>query len=129
MSDPILKELQRRIENLGTDLTRLARRVAGNEQSTMKNWGFSPRLPDSATTNVYFAVTPSSSSWPGGAPSGGTPGSFTANVYKISGGAYVLVASSATIYNGYPSSPDVSKTVALGANGDGTYSVIGESCT
>lgn len=129
MNEPLMREIQRRLEQLGAQETRLAQRVAALEQSAQKQWGLMPpQSGGSGGGGVMFAVTPSSGSWPGGAPPGGTPGHFTTDVYQIAGGAYDLVASGATVYNGYPSSPGVSKVVTVEANDDGTYSVVGESC-
>lgn len=63
-----------------------------------------------------------------GAISAITPTSTTGDVYKIAGGATVLVQTAGTIYNGLPSATDSAKRQILGANGDGTWSVISQSC-
>ncbi len=57
-----------------------------------------------------------------------TPTSTTADVYKIVTGALVLVTAGATIYNFLPSATDSAKRQVLGVVGDGTFTVISQSC-
>jgi hypothetical protein len=121
--ETLWRSLQRSIASLTTRADgqdALARQSSGVQY----NWD----TPGGGGTTVWFCLTPSSSSWTGTALPGGSPVSFVADVYKLSGGAYSLVTASATVYNGYLSSPANSKMVTVGANGDGSYTLIGESC-
>lgn len=116
----LLRNIQSILGRLDTleQLSRLANGVA-------YNWG-----GGGGGGQTYFAQTPSSGSWgaTGTFPSM-TPGSFTADVYRSTSGSLTLVASGATCYCYYPSSPGTSKIITLGSNGDATYSVLAESCT
>jgi hypothetical protein len=58
-----------------------------------------------------------------------TPTSTTAAVYKVSGGALVLVDASATVYNFEPDPTDSTKRQPLGKNADDSYSVLTQSCS
>jgi hypothetical protein len=59
----------------------------------------------------------------------GSPSSVSSqSVYKISAGAWVLVSSSATVYNGTTNSVASGKTAICEPNDDGTYSAIGVAC-
>ena len=64
-----------------------------------------------------------------GAPAGGTPGSASLSIYQLVGGSYTSMGT-ATVYNCYLSATAASvKVLTVGTNGDGTYTVLGESCT
>lgn len=58
-----------------------------------------------------------------------TPSSTTADVYGSLGGALSIVTTGATIYNYLPDPTDNTHRQVLGSNGDGTYSVISQSCS
>lgn len=83
---------------------------------------------------VFVAVTgaggiPQASARP---DASGTPGSATGlSVWAIVGGTYYQVANaSATVYNPYLSATAAAvKVVTVAPNGDGTYTLLGESCT
>jgi len=123
--ETLVKWVQDRLRSLTNRVDALDNSV--RQMSGMQyNWGGG----GSGGPGVMFCVTPASGSWASaGPPPGSSPGGpFTADVYKISGGGYVSVAGSASVYNGFPSSPGNSKVVAVCPNGDGTYSVVGESC-
>lgn len=62
--------------------------------------------------------------WPSIAPT-----STTADVYAESSGSLSKVASAATVYNFGPDATDVTKRQYLASNGDGTYTVVGQSCS
>lgn len=77
----------------------------------------------------YVCMTPASGSWEAtGTWPTSTPGSFTADVYKVVGGAHTLVVEDATIYNDYFASPANSKLVTITPCGDGSFGILGESC-
>lgn len=54
--------------------------------------------------------------------------SSTADVYKLVSGSSTLAATSATIYNTYGAATTSGKALTVGSNGDGTFTVIGQSC-
>ncbi len=58
-----------------------------------------------------------------------TPTSTTGDVYTSASGALTLARAAATIYNFSPDPTDPTKRQFLGSNGDGTFTVITESCT
>lgn len=72
----------------------------------------------------HLALGASSGSWPSI-----TPSSVVSDVYKITSGAFSLVGSGLRIYNGLPDPTDATKRQILGSNGDGTYTVISQSCS
>lgn len=78
---------------------------------------------------VFFAnhlnLAAATGTWPSITPAG----PVTADVYKVGGGAMVLVQAGAAIYNALPDATDNTKRQVLGPNGDGTYSVISQSCS
>jgi hypothetical protein len=51
-----------------------------------------------------------------------------ATVNALVGGSTSLVTNNATVYNQMQSATVVTKTIMLGANPDGTYSAISQSC-
>jgi hypothetical protein len=55
--------------------------------------------------------------------------SFTADVYQMTGGAYVKIVAGATNWNGFPASLAASKVCALVADGTGDWVVYSQSCT
>jgi hypothetical protein len=55
-------------------------------------------------------------------------GSATASVYALSGGTSTQIATGATIYNTYAAATTSGKPLTVGANGDGSFTVIGQSC-
>jgi hypothetical protein len=55
--------------------------------------------------------------------------STTGDVYAIVRGAWKKVATNARIYNGMPNATDNTKRQILASNGDGTFTVITQSCT
>lgn len=57
-----------------------------------------------------------------------TPSSTSATVYAASGGSLSSLGS-ATIYNFGPDATDSTKRQILAKNADGTYTVVGESCS
>jgi len=84
----------------------------------------------SSGEGVFWCAPSSSIPAASGVPGTGTPGGpVTANVYQMQSGAYVLVASSASIYNGMLSATIAGRVLAVCLNGDGTYSAPGQSCT
>lgn len=129
MFDPIVRELQRRIEELSASYFRLERRMAGNEQSLAKNWANTPQGgTSSTTTTVWFCEAPSAVT-AGTVLPGGSATSFTADVYTLTGGSYVLAETDADCYHPWPSALTSGRQLALGKNPDGSYSVLVQSCS
>ena len=127
-----LFQLESRFERLRLLVTELQKAV-NNALQGLRN--VQSNLPFGSGTSpgvIYVAVTgsggiPAASA----APLSGTPGSATGlSVYLISGGTYTLVTSTATIYNPYLSATaSAVKVLTVCPNGDGTYTLVGESCT
>jgi hypothetical protein len=81
-----------------------------------------------AGADVYVACPAGSISPASGCPGAGAPGLGTADVYVISGGAYVLQTPGATIYNAMPDATTGGWLLILGLNPDGTYTAISQAC-
>ncbi len=123
-----LRQAQERIEYLFRWVQRLQDQLrAANQgvQAAFQQFGDSTPSND---TDVFFADHLNIAACPG-LLTVATPTSTTGDVYKIAGGAFVLVASGATIWNGLPDPTDNTKRQILGSNGDSTYTVKSESCT
>jgi hypothetical protein len=85
-------------------------------------------LPQEAVGAWYCepssGVTGATGTWPAL-----TAVSFTADVSQQFNGNLTKVASSATIWNGYPASLVANKVCTVRPDGAGDWSVIGQSCT
>lgn len=86
--------------------------IAGGSNGTT-GWYVANHLNLTAATGTFPSITPTST---------------TAAVYVESGGSLVEVSASATIYNFGPDATDSTKRQYLAPNGDGTYSLVGQSC-
>ena len=126
-----LDSLEGRFERLVVDVKQLGKQInALNSQIVLVQGQTSGG--SSGTGSIYVAVTgsggiPAAS----GAPGTGSPGSASGlSVYLVSGGAHSLVSGSATVYNPYLSATaSAVKVITVGPNGDGTFTLLGESCT
>ncbi len=131
MNSNRLDQLEARFERLRLDLQDTQRKLTQALQQ-IRNAQVKYVAPGGGSGTVYVAVT-GSSGIPAASstPSGGTPGSATGlSVYAIAGDSYNLVSPSATVYNPYLSATaSAIKVVTVGPNGDGTYTLLGESCT
>ncbi len=58
-----------------------------------------------------------------------TPDSTTADVYTSASGVLTLAKSGATILNWLPDASTPANRQILASNGDGTFSLVGESCS
>ncbi len=126
-----LDQLEARFERLRLDLQDTQRKLTQALQQ-IRNAQAKYVAPGGGSGTVYVAVTGSGGiSGSSAAPSGGTPGSAAGlSIYAISGGSYNLVSASATVYNPYLSATaNEVKVVTVAPNGDGTYTLLGESCT
>ncbi len=125
-----LDQLEARFERLRLDLQDTQRKLTQALQQ-IRDGQAKYVAPGGGNGTVYVALTgsggiPAASS----TPAGGTPGSVSGlSVYQISGGSYNLVSTSATVYNPYLSATaSAAKVVTVSPNGDGTYTLLGESC-
>lgn len=85
-------------------------------------------MPTSGGVPCWFIPASGMAAASGNAPSG-TPTSLTnQTVYRLSGGSWQTVTSSATVYNPIPSALASGKMAAILKNVDGTYSAITQSC-
>lgn len=116
-----------RLEYLLRLVNNLTAQLQGNRQAIQ---GTYQRPDDTGTTGggAFFAdfLTLGGCA---GALTGATPTSTTGDVYRIDSGAFVLVASGATILNGLPDATDNTMRQILAQNTDNTYTVTGQSCT
>lgn len=88
----------------------------------------------SSGPGVYIFAAPSSGgingATGGAAPPDGVPGIVTGQtVYKLVNGNYIAVSTNATVYNPYASAVAASNVCTLAANGDGTFTVLAQSCS
>jgi hypothetical protein len=89
-----------------------------------------PATTSGGSGGMFYCAPSGSIAAASGVPGTGTPGGpVTANVYRITGGAYVLATASASIYNAMLSATTASRVLAVSDNGDGTYTAISQSCT
>lgn len=123
-----LFQVEERIGQFIRDLQDLLNRLVRLEQNPWLQQG--PASGGSSGTSVYVCVPGTAIAAATGAPGSGSPSSITnQTVYLISGGSYSTVSTTATIYNAYLGSVVSGKVCTLGPNGDGTYTVLGQSCT
>jgi len=129
MHDVLLREIQRRLEQLSAAFSRVESRMAAAEQSQQKQWGLMPpQSSGSGGTQIFQAQTPSSGSWAASGTFAYTPDSFTASVYTLDGSPTV-VTSSATVYYHSTTVLESSTVVLVKLNADNaTYSVINVVC-
>jgi hypothetical protein len=126
IEDRIL-QIERRLESLVRQIQDLIPQLRAAAQ-TARN-AFQQYQPGSGGggSPLYCIVS-------GGLAASGTIGSgsptslASQSVYSITGGAFVLVSSSATVYNGLPDAISSSASCILLANADGTYSIIAVAC-
>ena len=126
-----LDQLEARFERLRMELQDTQRKLTQALQQ-IRDGQAKFVAPGGGNGTIYVALTgsggiPASSS----SPPGGTPASAAGlSVYQITGGSYNLVSSSATVYNPYLSATaSAAKVVTVTPNGDGTFTLLGESCT
>lgn len=123
-----LSQLEARFERLQLDNQDLRRKLTQALQY-VRDLQARPAGGGGSGTAVFVAVSPGGGiAAASAAPAGGTPGSATCTVYKIVGGSYTSI-SSATVCNPYRDAVGASKVITVAPNGDGTYTVLGESCT
>ncbi len=115
-------ELERRIEELAARLARAEALATQNGQSLASVW--SDRSGGGGGRTFCCQETVGA----GTAPGGGSPATTTTEVFEIIAGTYVSVGTQ-TICNAMQDATDGSKTQILTLNGDGTYTVVAESCT
>jgi hypothetical protein len=114
-----LGQLEARFERMRLDLQDCQRKLTQALQQIRDGQAKYTPSNGSGACTVYQV--------PGGLviPAGG---SATANVYALSGGTSTLVATGATVYNTYAVATTSGKPLTVGANGDGSFTVIGQSC-
>ena len=95
---------------------------------TPNGWAIGADVAD--TAGIYFCLTPSSGTWgaTGSWPTL-TAGTFTADVYEAEGSTLTKIATSAAIFNWFPSTPANSKVTMLFLDGTGSFVVGPQSCT
>ena len=123
-----LQVLTQRVETLYRQVISLADQIKAANQGLRASYQ-QPTNTTSGGGGMYYCAPSGSIAAASGAPGGGTLSSTTANVYKITSGAYSLVASGATIYNPMLSATTAGRVLAVADNGDGTYTAISQSCT
>ena len=123
-------EIERRIGDFEIRLGQILQRLTGVEQATAKQWGQQGGFGGGGV-GVYVAITGSGGiAAASSGPPSGTPGSTSLDVYQLIGGAYTKIATGATVYNPYLSATAAAaKVITVAPNGDGTYTLLGESCT
>lgn len=113
-------EAERRIEELTARLAQALSRIAKLEQDISKLWdALGSASLGGGGVGVYEVPS-------GVVISAGS--SATADVYQMMGGSSTLAYPSATIYNEYAVATTSGKALTVGTNGDGTFTVIGQSC-
>lgn len=122
------RQLEARFERLLLDNQDLRRKLTQALQQ-IRDLQAKPAALSGLTTAVYEAVSPGGGIAAASAgPGGGTPGMASCTVYKLVSGAYVSIGT-ADVYNPYLDAVGASKVITVGPNGDGSYTVLGESCT
>jgi hypothetical protein len=106
------------------DLTGQLRAVQQGLQSAFQQTQ-GPSSSGGAT--CWYAAGLSLAGTSGGFPSI-TCASTTTTVYQLSAGGLVSIGTQ-TVYNAMPDACDNTKRQVLGKNADGTFSVIGQSCS
>ena len=116
-----LSQLEARYERTRLELQDVQRKLTQALQQIRDSGA--KYIPTSGTGSCTIFIIPSASAIAIAAGSSGT-----SNVWALSGGSLVQVATSATIYNEMQQATVTSKTMLLGANGDGSFTVITQSC-
>ena len=125
-----LQVLTQRVETLYRQVIDLANQIKAANQGLRASYQQPAGTTTSGGGGMYYCAPSGSIGAASGAPGAGAPGGpVSADVYKVSGGAYSLVASSADIYNPMLSATTANHVLAVADNGDGTYTAISQSCT
>ncbi len=119
-----LKWLRDQFNSLATAVAALQ---AANRQQTAAVYGGGG---GSGGTAVYVVVTSSAGiAAASGPPPSGTPGTDNLTVYQLTAGTYTTLGAS-DIYNTYEAATAAAvRVLTVGPNGDGSFTVLGESCT
>jgi len=119
-----LLDLEARFERLRVVLQGIQRQLAALASTSANAYGGNGGSGGVVYSMVGVVIAAATGSFPTL-----TPGSVTgATVYSLVGGSPVTVSTNATVYNQMQAATVVTKTIMLGANPDGTYSVITQSC-
>ncbi len=125
-----LRALEQRVEGMVRDMRTMWQQIKAALQQVRGAYSNGPANQGSSGGGVYWCAPSGSIAAASGVPGTGAPGGpVTANVYQMQSGAYVLVATSANIYNGMLSATTAGRVLAVCANGDGSYSAPGQSCS
>ncbi len=125
-----LRALEQRVEGMVRDMRTMWQQIKAALQQVRGAYSNGPTNQGSSGGGMYYCAPSGSIPAASGVPGvGGLAFPQTANVYKITSGAYVLVASSASIYNAMLSGTTAGRVLAVAANGDGTYTAVSQSCS
>ncbi len=125
-----LRALEQRVEGMVRDMRTMWQQIKAALQQVRGAYSQGPTNQGSSGGGMYYCAPAGSIPAASGVPGVGTPGGpTTANVYKITSGAYVLVASSASIYNAMLSATTAGRVLTVADNGDGTYTAVSQSCS
>ncbi len=125
-------KLEARFERLLVDFGNLQQQVAGliNQLQGLQGGNQSPPATSGGLT---YAIAPTviAAAAAGPATSGALGGPATSQtVYAVSGGVWSPLAGTYSVYNGMNAATvaTANKTIVVGANSDGTFTVITQSC-
>ncbi len=125
-------QLEARFERLLVDFGNLQQQVASliNQLQGLQGGN---QQPPATSGGLFYAIDPIliAAAAAGPATSGVLGGPATGQtVYAVSGGVWSPLTGTYSVYNGMNSATvaTANKTIVVGANADGTYTVISQSC-
>ena len=123
-------ELEARFERLLVDFGYLQQQVAGLINQ-LQGLQVGNQQPGGSSSGITYAIAPTVIAAATGTFPSETPGSVASQtIYALVGGAETALPGTSTVYNRMAAATVATsgKTIMVGANPDGTYSVITQSC-